>query len=131
MDSSAFVTSESSDFDGNYSLGFDGPAKSLAALSIVGPLFAIVFVINRVYWRFKKLTGLWWDDYCIVLSTVCPRPSTTVSILTVCKIFLVAQSAAALSAGSAGYGIESSQLTSSGIQTSLYVSSTTLVMYGS
>jgi hypothetical protein len=54
----------------SYTLGFHGPASGLAALCFIGPLFAILFVANRLYWRFRILGKLWYDDWCIILATV-------------------------------------------------------------
>lgn len=55
---------------GDYRLGFNGPAHGLATLSIVGPLLALVFVGNRVYWRVKVLGRVWYDDWAILLAMV-------------------------------------------------------------
>jgi hypothetical protein len=57
--------------DGN-GLGFNGPAHGLATLSIIGPLFALLFVCNRVYWRVKVLGRIWYDDWAILLAMVRP-----------------------------------------------------------
>lgn len=60
------TTSRAADFAG----GFNTPAAGLSALSIIGPLFALVLVSNRIYWRLKKVGNVWYDDWCIIVSLV-------------------------------------------------------------
>lgn len=56
--------------DDMFVMGFDGPARGLATLSIIGPLVALVFVCNRVYWRVRVLGRVWYDDWAILLAMV-------------------------------------------------------------
>lgn len=62
--------------------GFNGPARGLATLSILGPLLALVFVCNRVYWRVKVLGRVWYDDWAILLAMVGCNLHIQVSTLT-------------------------------------------------
>jgi hypothetical protein len=55
---------------GDYDVGFNGPARGLATLSIIGPLLALLFTCNRIYWRVKVLGCIWYDDWAILLAMV-------------------------------------------------------------
>jgi hypothetical protein len=108
--------------DMTYAAGFDGPATTLSVLCLLGPMMAMTLVSNRIYWRWKKLAGLWLDDWCIIASVVGASAAfQSHETDRFNQVFLVAQSAAQLAANNAGYGLSSSKLSQSNIKRALYV----------
>lgn len=46
-----------------------GPQVNAACWSLFG--FCSIFMVLRVYCKFKRNRGLWWDDYILGASWVC------------------------------------------------------------
>lgn len=51
-------------------IGLKGPGLGLIIASIVGALFCLAFVWNRIYWRLRLSGGLGYDDWAIIIALV-------------------------------------------------------------